>query len=112
MSEQTNKGPLQAVFGLIAGAAVLWYFWGGGVHNQVASNFIDTYEIAKRNGDASQACVHAGIVAAAFLQAKDEQKYREWREVEKQDCELSRKKTSEEFEKRVWPNGKPEWLRK
>jgi hypothetical protein len=67
---------------------------------------------AKDKTTAEQAGIFAGIVAAAFLQAKDEQKYREWREVEKQDCELSRKKTSEEFEKRVWPNGKPEWLRK
>jgi len=31
-------------------------------------------------------CVHAGMVAAAYLQAKDQGSYARWKEVERQDC--------------------------
>jgi len=35
---------------------------------------------------ARDVCVHAGLVAAAYLQAKDEENYREWKATEKTDC--------------------------
>jgi hypothetical protein len=44
------------------------------------------YEIAKRDGSKMDACVHAGLVAAAYLQAKDEAKYQEWKLTERVDC--------------------------
>jgi hypothetical protein len=48
------------------------------IHNQVATDAVAQYDIAKRQGDAMQACVQAGMVSAAWLQAKDE--------AEKADC--------------------------
>lgn len=57
-----------------------------GIHRQVADDAIAQYEIAKRQGDPIQICVQAGMVAAAWLQAKDEAQYREWKDVEARDC--------------------------
>ena len=78
-SEPTSG--LAALKGLIFLAILgfsLWYFWGGGVEASVAKDQIAQYEIAKRAGDTMQICVEAGIVTAAFLQAKDEVQYRTW----------------------------------
>jgi hypothetical protein len=111
MAEQNNKNPLQALWALVVAGAAIWYFWGGGLEDQVASDSIETYKIAKRSGDEMQACVHAGIVSAAFLQSKNEEKYRQWQKTEKEDCELAHKKSTEDLEKKIWPNGKPEWPR-
>lgn len=74
---------------IISGAilvGILWYFIGGGLENKVADDAVKEYEIAKRNGTRMDVCVHAGLVAAAYLQAKDEGKYREWKATEKSDC--------------------------
>jgi len=65
---------------------MVWYFFLGGIQGSVASDFEEQYEVAKRGGDSIQMCVHAGIVAAAYLQAKDEQSYRRWQETERTDC--------------------------
>lgn len=56
------------------------------IEDQVAQDSVKQYEIAKRGGDAMQACVYAGMVVAAFLQAKDEPNYRKWQAIEKGDC--------------------------
>lgn len=56
------------------------------IHAQVAADSIAQYEMTKRNGDKIEICVHAGIVAAAFLQAKDEAGYTKWKGIEKADC--------------------------
>ncbi len=74
-----------------------WYFYGGGLENatnqkmdtikqQVASDSVDQYNIAKRNGNKVDMCVHAGLVAAAYMQAKDEANYNQWRQTETTDC--------------------------
>ncbi len=68
---------------------ILYYFFGGGVENKVATDAVDQYNIAARNGSAMDRCVQAGIVAAAYLQAKDEAKYSQWKETEKADCEAA-----------------------
>lgn len=67
-------------------AGALWYFWGGGLENKVADDAVKEYEIAKRHGTKMDVCVHAGLVSAAYLQAKDENKYREWKVIEAGDC--------------------------
>lgn len=83
--------------GFLAVAFGIWFF-GGGVEDQtaqtmahveqkVAQDAVSQYQIAKRNGDAMQTCVQAGMVSAAFLQAKDEANYKIWQATEKQDCE-------------------------
>lgn len=59
------------------------------VHAKVASDAVVQYEIAKRNGTPIDRAVHAGIVAAAYLQAKDETNYAKWKAIEKADTEAA-----------------------
>ena len=61
------------------------FLWGG-VEKQVAADAVKQYEIAKRSGTAMDACIHAGLAAAAYLQAKDEAHYQQWKQTEKADC--------------------------
>lgn len=56
------------------------------IENKVATDAVAQYEIVKRSGDAVQTCVHAGMVSAAFVQAKDEANFKIWHETEKVDC--------------------------
>jgi hypothetical protein len=55
--------------------------------DEVATDAVTRYGIAKRNGSSTAVCVQAGLVAAAYLQAKNEKEYRKWTEIEKADCE-------------------------
>ena len=57
-----------------------------GIPEKVASDAVEQYNIAKRKGSAMDACVQAGMVAAAYLQAKDEAKYGAWLKTKKGDC--------------------------
>ncbi len=77
---------ISGLFSLAVFIGVIWYFFGGGVEGSVARDVIDQYKIAKRSGGPMDACVHAGLVKAVFLQAKDEDKYKEWQAVERADC--------------------------
>ena len=86
---QTKATGLNAVRALISlGVAIfgLYYFLGGGVENKVATDAVDEYNIAKRHGDSMDVCVHAGLVVAAYLQAKDESAYSHWKNIENADC--------------------------
>lgn len=80
----------------IAGAG-LWWWAGGGlekqaahemskIEDQVAADSVNQYNIAKRQGDTMQICVQAGLVSAAYLQAKDEANYQHWKKIEDSDC--------------------------
>lgn len=91
----TNK--TKGIIGAVAFIIVIWFFFGGGaeeqaarqlqtIENQVAEDAVKQYEIAKNSGDAMDAYVHAGLVAAAFLQAKDEENYKKWKAIEKQEA--------------------------
>jgi len=59
------------------------------VQNQVAQDAVEQYNIAKRQGDKIQICVQAGIVSAAYLQAKDETNYQKWKAIEKAECKAA-----------------------
>lgn len=59
----------------------------GEIEKKVAVDSEKQYVIAKSNGSAMDACVQAGLVAAAHLQAKDEANYRRWRQIEVSDCD-------------------------
>lgn len=59
------------------------------IHNKVTDDMVAQYEIAKKQGDVMQICVQAGMVSAAYLQAKDEAKYNEWKAIEKTDCKAA-----------------------
>jgi hypothetical protein len=54
--------------------------------NKVAEDYIDQYNIAKGNGDKARMCALAGLVATAYLNAKDDENYRLWRYYEQKDC--------------------------
>lgn len=89
-------------FGVVAVAICLLLFVIGGglnaaeqstaqsmekdINVKVANDAVDQYQIAKRSGTATDRCVHAGMVAAAYLQAKDEENYRVWKRTESTDC--------------------------
>ena len=96
-----NRGSAtQSILGAIVGIGIIVYFFGGGlekqaakemekIEDQVATDSVKQYEIVKRNGTPIDACVHAGMVSAAYVQAKDEPNYQRWKAVEKADCELA-----------------------
>ena len=99
MAEEKSSN-FQAIWGLFVAVGLGWYFFGGGlehqaakemdkIENQVASDFVEQYNIAKRQGDAIQICVQAGIVSAAYLQAKDESNYQTWKMTEAEDCKAA-----------------------
>ena len=54
---------------------------------QVATDAVEQYSIVVQGGgSAMDRCVQAGMVAAAFLQAKAAGRYEEWKERERMDC--------------------------
>ncbi len=74
-----------------------WFLFGGGleqqasrdldkIEDQVAVDFVNQYNLAKKSGDAIQICVQAGMVSAGYLQAEDQANYLKWKEIEKADC--------------------------
>lgn len=96
-SEPKKPNPIVGVISLFVVGGLAWFFFGGGLENraavettrieaQVADDQVKQYEIAKRQGDRMQICVQAGLVSAAFLQAKNETEYQRWKAVEAADC--------------------------
>lgn len=88
---------LKITIGFVAAIAIIVYLFGGGkeemadrqmqqIENKVADDAIKQYEIAKRGNDQMDVYIHAGLVAAAFLQAKDEENYRKWKAIEKEEA--------------------------
>jgi hypothetical protein len=55
----------------------------------VAADAVAQYKIAAESGKAMDRCVQAGMVAAAYLQAKDQDHYAEWKGVERTDCKAA-----------------------
>ena len=89
-----------AVLSVILIGALAWFFFGGGLDQQaakgmddiyakVAQDAVDQYNIAARSGTAMDRCVHAGMVAAAYIQAKDNSSYAAWKQTEKVDCKAA-----------------------
>ena len=58
----------------------------GLVEDMVATDLEEQYNLASKSGDKIGLCVQAGLVSAGYLQAKNESKYLEWKDVEKRDC--------------------------
>ena len=56
------------------------------IEDQVAADTVEQYNIAKSQGDPMMTCVQAGMVSAAYLQAKDNVNYNKWKDIEKSDC--------------------------
>lgn len=95
--EQKKQSVASAVVTLVLIGVGVWYYFGGGLEQQVDRNMDDIYKkvssdavaqynITKKNGNRMDQCVHAGVVAGAFLQAKDEANYKRWKDTEAKDC--------------------------
>ncbi len=55
-------------------------------YDAISKDMVEQYEVAKREGDKALICRHAGMVSAAYLQAKDEATFAKWKAIEKRDC--------------------------
>jgi hypothetical protein len=84
--QQGIGGAISSILGVVVAILVFVCFATGGPAKQVVNDSIKEYNIASRSGSSMDACVHAGIVAAAYLQAKDETNYRSWKSREEGDC--------------------------
>lgn len=93
-TEKKKPSKLRLVLALIGVLFFAWLIFGGNeklaqnkmqqIQNKVAEDAVEQYNIAYRQGDKMQIYVQAGMVAAAYLQAKDEANYQKWKEIEKQ----------------------------
>jgi hypothetical protein len=97
MDSTTKPNKAQAIISVVVIIGLVYFFFGGGlekkaasdmqkIENQVAQDAVEQYEITKRGGDAMDIYIHASLVSAAFLQAKDEVNYKKWKEIEKQEA--------------------------
>jgi hypothetical protein len=59
------------------------------IENQVADDQVAQYKIAVRGGTKMEVCVHAQMVAAAYLQSKDEENYTKWEAIQHNDCKAA-----------------------
>lgn len=101
--ESDNKQPskqsanAQAVLTIIIFAVLGWYYFGGGmdkhvenqmegIYSQVANDAVKQYQITRAGNDPIDICVHAGLVAASYVQSKDQANYLRWKDIEKNDC--------------------------
>jgi hypothetical protein len=89
-----------AIIGGIVAIGIIWFYFGGGLEKQVAkdmqkieaqvaNDMVDQYEIAKSSGTLIDVCVHAGMVTAGYIQAKDDANYEKWKKIEVADCEAA-----------------------
>lgn len=65
---------------------VLYFAQSFLINHKVTNDFSDQYNLSVKGGDKMEICVHAGLVAAAYNQAKDEENYLKWKKIEKDDC--------------------------
>jgi hypothetical protein len=97
VAPKNKSNTLSAVFGGIVAVFAIWFYFGGGLQQQaakemgnievqVANDSVKQYNIAKSSGSPIDKCVQAGMVAAAYLQAKDDANYRIWKQTENLDC--------------------------
>lgn len=95
-TDQISPNPVQGLISLIIFGGLIWFYFGGGleqqvaqdmdrIHKQVVEDAIKQYEITKRSGTPIDAVVHAGLVSAAYLQAKDEPNYKKWKAIEEEE---------------------------
>lgn len=92
----TMRKLVKYILGLFFLLVFASFFFGNGIdeavniemkkiEKSIAIDAIKQYEIAKKNGSAMDAYVQAGVVAAAFLQANDEENYKKWKSIEKSE---------------------------
>lgn len=89
----TLKAGTRLVLTFIVLGLFSWWFFGNGLTSHAQDQMIEQalaeYQIAWRSNDRMQTCAHAGIVAAIYLQAKDETNYNNWLSIEKKECKAA-----------------------
>ncbi len=70
----------------IAAFFAIWYGLSKFIDFKVSDDAVSRFNMAMRNGDKSTACFQAGMAAAGFLNAKNENQYRIWRDKERNVC--------------------------
>lgn len=91
---------LSQALGAMFAVGIVWYYFGGGLEKQAAKNMssieaqvatdaVKQYNIAKASGAPMDVCVQAGMVSAAYLQAKDDSNYAKWKQLEAADCSVA-----------------------
>lgn len=68
------------------------------VYQEVVTDSIRQYEITKKHGELVDRCVQAGMVVAAQLQAQNESEYKQWKRIEKFECDNYENEEMKEFE--------------
>lgn len=56
------------------------------IHAKVAKDAEEQYRMVEKSGTKTDLCVRAGMVAEAYLQAKNSEKYDLWKTTQKADC--------------------------
>jgi hypothetical protein len=97
------------VIGVLAFFGTIQFWFGGGLEEQaskevrriqiqVAKEAEKEFRIAKQHGNTVDAYVRAGLVAEAYLQAKDEINYRKWKQIEATEKDISEREIQREFD--------------
>ena len=88
IEKELKKKPslMKSLAFLVIFGGVAYYLLGGGIQDGVANDFVEQYNIAAKGGDKATICVQAQLVVAGYLQAKNQEKYAEWKKIENSDC--------------------------
>ncbi len=94
-SNNPKNKKISSLISFVLTVGVLAYFFSGSatknIYDSTANDLEEQYHMVFRNnGSAIDLCVQAQIVAAGYLQAKNQEKYAVWKETERRDCEKSR----------------------
>lgn len=99
MVGQPVKRAALAVIVLIALVLTISLYFGGRLtkqaaetnetRKQMAESAVEQYRMMSHHGAASDRCVQAGMVVAAYLQAKDDSHYQAWKRTLVADCTLA-----------------------
>lgn len=58
-------------------------------HKVMIESSLRQYEIVKRQGSATDVCIHANAIQGAYLGAEDEANYAKWRVIAQNDCKVA-----------------------
>ena len=83
--KQSAEKTAGGVIGIIIFFLACWFLFGGGIEQHVADKQVKQYNIAKKSGNRIDTYVQAGIVAACYLQAEDEDNYKKWKAIARQE---------------------------
>lgn len=100
VAPKNKTNTASAIIGGVFAVGFIWFYFGGGLEKQaakdmqkieaqVADDMVKQYHIAKTSGSPLDVCVHAGMVSAAYLQAKDDAHYATWKKIETGDCDAA-----------------------